>query len=92
MAGRRGGEVLMSTFDVLQRYGTAALVRFAGTVALFLVLHLVRIPFVLAERVLAGVMVRLNTYATAQATRAPARPVNQFFPHDFASTKEAAHV
>ncbi len=69
----------MSTFDVLERYGTAALVRHVGTLVLFLVLLFLRIPFVLAERVLAGVLKRLDAYATAQASRPPTRPINHYF-------------
>ncbi|MEC3974594.1 hypothetical protein [Amycolatopsis sp. H20-H5] len=69
----------MSTFDVLQRYGTAALLKFAGAVALFLILHLVRIPLVLIARVLEGVMHRVDSYATRQATRPPQHPINHYF-------------
>jgi hypothetical protein len=69
----------MTTFDVLHRYGTAALLRFAAAVALFLVLHLIRIPIVLVAAVLEGGMRRVDAYATSQASRPPTRPVNQFF-------------
>ena len=87
----------MSTFEVLAHYGTAALARYAGLLFLFLALHLIRIPFVLAERVLAGLLVRIDAAATAQASRNPSRRVNQFFPDDFpadlAARKEApTHV
>ncbi|MGV9362292.1 hypothetical protein [Amycolatopsis sp. NPDC003731] len=78
----------MNTFEVLQRYGTLALVRFAGTVCLFLVLHLLRIPLVIAEQILAGVLVRLDRAAAAQASKPPQRPVNQFFPADFPTGQE----
>jgi hypothetical protein len=77
----------VNTFEVLQRHGTLALIRFAGTVFLFLVLHLLRIPLVIAERVLAGVLVRLDRAAAAQASRPPRR-VNQFFPLDFPTGQE----
>ncbi|RZQ60860.1 hypothetical protein [Amycolatopsis suaedae] len=69
----------MSTFDVLQRHGTAALLRFAGAVLLFLALHLVRIPLVLAARVLELALRRVDGYATRQASTPPKGPVNQFF-------------
>jgi len=69
----------MSTFDVLHHYGTAALLRFAAAVALFLLLHLVRIPLVLIARVLEGVMRRVDGYAVRQATQRSPRPINQFF-------------
>lgn len=86
----------MSTFDVLREHGTAALARHAALVVLFLLLHLIRIPFVLAERVLAGALVRIDHAATTQARRIPKRPVNQFFPDDITThttRKEApAHV
>jgi hypothetical protein len=68
----------VSTFDVLNRYGTAALLRFAAAVALFLVLHLVRIPLVLLARVLEGVMRRVDGYAIRQAT-SPTKPINHYF-------------
>jgi hypothetical protein len=69
----------VSTFDVLHAYGTAALLRFAGAVALFLVLHLIRIPLVVLAAVLEGVMRRVDGYATRQASQGSQRPVNQFF-------------
>ncbi|WP_020673858.1 hypothetical protein [Amycolatopsis nigrescens] len=81
----------MSTFDVLQRYGTAALLRFAGAIFLFLVLHLVRIPLVLLARILEGVMRRVDGYATRQASARNPRPVNQFFAHTNES-REAPNV
>ncbi|MBN6036231.1 hypothetical protein [Amycolatopsis sp. 195334CR] len=71
----------MSTFDVLSRYGTAALLRFAGAVALFLTLHLIRIPLVLLARVLEGVMRRIDGYAVRQASAKPTSPINHFFAH-----------
>jgi hypothetical protein len=77
----------VNTFEVLQERGTLALVRFAGTVCLFLVLHLLRIPLVIAERILAGVLVRLDQAATRQASRPPRR-VNQFFPAGFPTGQE----
>jgi hypothetical protein len=79
----------MTVFDVLHRYGTAALLRFAGAVALFLLLHLLRIPIVLTARVLEGVIRRVDGYATRQASAPPTRPINQFFAHTTASEREA---
>lgn len=76
----------MSTFDVLHRYGTAALLRFAAAVAMFLVLHLVRIPLVLAARVLEVGMRRADAFATRQASTPPSGPVNHFFNHTTANT------
>ncbi|WP_216210585.1 hypothetical protein [Amycolatopsis aidingensis] len=69
----------MSTFDVLRRYGTAALLRFAGAVLLFLLLHLVRIPLVLAARVLEVAMRRVDGYAVRQASQRPQGPINHYF-------------
>ncbi|RJQ84758.1 hypothetical protein [Amycolatopsis panacis] len=80
----------MSTFDVLQRFGTLALIRHAVTVLLFLVLHLIRIPLVLVARVIEGVMRELDRYATAQASRPRSEPVNQFFPYE--SRREARYA
>lgn len=86
----------MSTFDVLEQHGTLALARHVGWLFLFLILHLIRIPFVLIERVLAGALVRIDRAATTQASRTPTRPVNQFFADDITARtarKEApAHV
>jgi hypothetical protein len=48
-------------------------------VALFLVLHLVRIPLVILAAVLEGVMRRVDGYAVRQASTRPHRPINQFF-------------
>ncbi len=81
----------MTAFDVLERFGTVALLRFAAAVALFLVLHLVRIPLVLVARVLEGVMSRVDGYAAKQASERPRGPINQYFA---ATTREtgAAHV
>jgi hypothetical protein len=61
----------MSTFEVLDRYGTAALARFTAAVALFLVLHLVRVPLVAAVRALEALMRRVDGYATRQASEGP---------------------
>jgi hypothetical protein len=69
----------MTTFDVLHRYGTAALLRVFGAFAVFLLLHLIRIPLVLLAAVLEGVMRRADDYLTRQASAPPARPINQFF-------------
>lgn len=76
----------MSTFDVLQRHGTAALLRFAAAVALFLVLHLIRIPLVLLARVLEVGMRRADGFATRQATTPKTGPINHFFDHTNAHT------
>lgn len=70
----------MSTFDVLERFGTWALIRHLIVVLLFVVLHLLRIVPVLVCRVLEGVMRELDAYGAAQASRPPRRPVNNFFP------------
>ncbi|PXY31105.1 hypothetical protein [Prauserella muralis] len=79
----------MSTFDVLARYGTAALLRFVGAVVLFLLLHLARIPLVLLARVLEIAMRRIDAYAARQASRPPRRPINHYFDH---SGEEATGV
>jgi hypothetical protein len=79
----------MSVFDVLHRYGTAAVVRFTGALLLFLALHLVRIPLVLAAQVLEVALHRINAYATRQASTGPAGPINHFYTDD---REEASHV
>ena len=58
----------MSVFDVLHRYGTAALARFVAALLLFLTLHLVRLPLIVAVRVLEIAMTRVDGYATRTAT------------------------
>lgn len=68
----------MSIFEVLNRLGTLALLRFAAAIALFLLLHLLRIPLVLLAKVLKFSLLRIDRYATKQATR-PARPINHFY-------------
>ncbi|MEU3272545.1 hypothetical protein ABZ639_17025 [Saccharomonospora sp. NPDC006951] len=76
----------MSSFDVLRTYGTAALLRFAAAVVMFLVLHLIRIPLVLAARVLEVGMRRADAFATRQATTPKPGPINHFFPTEPATT------
>ncbi|WP_236789639.1 hypothetical protein [Amycolatopsis sp. GM8] len=68
----------MSIFDVVNRLGTLALIRFALVIGLFLLLHLVRIPLVLLARVIEVFLRRLDRYATRQASP-PASPVNNFY-------------
>lgn len=70
----------MSVFDVVQQRGTWVLVKFAAAVGFFLLLHIIRIPLVLAAKVLEIAMRRADAAATRVATTAPAGPVNQFFP------------
>ncbi|RBM11091.1 hypothetical protein DI005_34875 [Prauserella sp. PE36] len=82
----------MSIFDVLERFGTLALLRFVGALLLFLMLHLLRIPFVLLVRVLEGVLRRIDGYAARQASRPPARPVNDFFHHTTDFRKGERHA
>lgn len=79
----------MSIGEVLARHGTAALLRFAGVLLLFLLLHLVRIPLVLAARVLEVAMRRINDYAARQASTPPRGPINHYFTTD--SGREVPH-
>ncbi|SEB48833.1 hypothetical protein SAMN04489727_2134 [Amycolatopsis tolypomycina] len=68
---------------LLERNGTWALLRVFAALALFLALHLIRIPLVVAARILAGVMARLDAYATRRVSTPPRGPINQFFdPHN----------
>lgn len=64
----------MSAFDVLDRYGTAALLRFLGAVALFVALHLLRLPFVLLARLLEAGMGRVDGYLSGALTSTAAPP------------------
>lgn len=64
----------MSAFDVLSRYGTAALLRFLGCVALFVALHLIRQPFLIAARLLEACMRRVDARLAACVTRPGPRP------------------
>lgn len=82
----------MSAFDVLQRYGTAALLRFTGAVTVFLLLHLIRIPLVIVARVLEVSMHRVDAFATRQASKPPAGPINQFFNPSNGFREESSNV
>ncbi|QRP46899.1 hypothetical protein [Amycolatopsis sp. FDAARGOS 1241] len=80
----------MSTFDVLQRFGTWRLLRFTGALLLFVALHLVRIPLVLLALVLEVALGLIDGYASRQASTPPRRPVNDFYAHT--TRKEAGNV
>jgi hypothetical protein len=82
----------MSAFEVLQRFGTAALLRFTTAVAVFLLLHLLRIPLVLIARVLEVSMRRIDAFAAKQASKPPTRPINQFFHPSSAFREESSNV
>lgn len=58
----------MSAFDVLDRFGTGALLRFLLAVAVFVTLHLLRLPMLLLARLLEVGMRRIDTYLTGAAT------------------------
>jgi hypothetical protein len=60
-----------STFDIHSRYGTAALVRFTGLVALFLALYLVRLPLLAVLRLLEMAMRRVDTALTTRVSNPP---------------------
>jgi hypothetical protein len=76
-------------FDALERRGTLALLKFTGALVLFVLLHLARLPLVLAARVLEVALRRLDRYATDHARRAPTGPINHFYP---ATNREEIHV
>lgn len=59
----------MPVSEVLARYGTSALLRLIGALSLFLLLHLARLPLLLAVRVLEVAMRRVDAYATSRVTR-----------------------
>lgn len=56
------------SFEALSALPTTTLVRFAAAVALFAVLHLVRLPFVLAAALLAVSLSRIGAYASRLTT------------------------
>lgn len=56
-----------TSFDLLDRYGAARLAAVVGALALFLLLHLIRSPLLLAARALEVSMRRVDAYATRQA-------------------------
>ncbi|MFD5245670.1 hypothetical protein ACFWIW_14050 [Amycolatopsis sp. NPDC058340] len=64
---------------LLERNGTWALLKVFGAFALFLALHLARVPLVLLVRILAGVVARVDGYTTRQITTAPAGPINHYY-------------
>lgn len=55
----------MTASDVLAEYGGVALARLAGALVLALVLHLVRLPLVLAVRILTVSLSRVDSYVIA---------------------------
>lgn len=54
----------MSTFEVLRRFGTGALLRFTAGLVLFVALHVLRLPLLLVARVLEASMCRVDAYMT----------------------------
>jgi hypothetical protein len=79
-------------FEVLRRFGTFALLVFTGSVLMFLVLHLIRIPLVLVAKVLEISMRRLDAFVARHASKPPDGPVNQFFHPTNVSREEAINV
>lgn len=73
----------MSTYDVLHRFGTAALLRFAGLVSLFVALHLIRVPFAALAAGLDAAMRRVDAATTARVSA-----------HDYSTrnTRRASHT
>lgn len=80
----------MSIFDVLDRHGTRALLRLFGALAVFLLLHLLRIIPVLIARVLECALQRVDEYAATLADRPPPPAVNHFYPTT--SRKDQVHA
>jgi hypothetical protein len=70
----------MSAFDVLSRFGTAALLRFLGAVVLFVLLHVLRIPVYLLAKVLEIGMRRVDgALQRAVSAAGSGKPHNDFF-------------
>ncbi|HJQ48288.1 MAG TPA: hypothetical protein VJ870_18495 [Amycolatopsis sp.] len=82
----------MSLFEALRQRGTVALLGLAGAVAVFLLLHLIRMPLVLLARVLETSMRRIDAFAVRQASQPPRRAINQFFHPDNGFRGEAPNV
>jgi hypothetical protein len=59
----------MSVSEVLDRFGTAALLRFLVLVLVFVVLHLARMPLLLVARVLEAGMSRVDSVMVAGVSR-----------------------
>ncbi|OZM69905.1 hypothetical protein CFN78_28185 [Amycolatopsis antarctica] len=72
----------MSAFDVLSKFGTGALLKFAGAVVLFLVLHLLRIPVVVLARSIEVGMRRVDGHLAASVSNRNTKPHNDFFAHN----------
>lgn len=64
---------MMSACEVLERYGTWALVRFVLTLLAVVVVHLVRLPLLLVARVLEALMRRLDGLLVAGLPAPPLR-------------------
>ncbi|MBB5852506.1 hypothetical protein ACFQ05_04395 [Amycolatopsis umgeniensis] len=79
---------------LLERNGTWVLCKVFGAFALFLALHLIRIPLVLLVRVLAGVIGELDGYTSRQITTPPRGPINHYYDPatTMAGSWEHAHV
>lgn len=73
--------IAVSVFDVLEQHGATKLVAFVAAVALFLLLHLIRLPFRAIERGLRalqrGLDARIATHVTV--------PTGHPFPADSAA-------
>ncbi|MFD6073327.1 hypothetical protein [Amycolatopsis lurida] len=64
---------------LLENRGTWALCKVFAAFAVFLALHLIRIPLVLLVRILAGVIGELDGYTTRQITTPPRGPINHYY-------------
>ncbi|MEU0464998.1 hypothetical protein ABZ215_13425 [Amycolatopsis sp. NPDC006131] len=82
----------MSLFDVLQTKGTWALIKVVAALNLFLLLHLLRLPFVVVARVIEFAARRVDRSVARLATTVPVKPVNQFFADPTAPAKESCNV
>jgi hypothetical protein len=82
----------MSVFEVVHRFGTWRLVLFTGSLLLFVVLHVVRIPLVLLALVLETTLRRLDGYATRQASSPPCGPVNHFYASETGKETRDGHA
>ena len=64
----------MSATEVLEQFGTRRLVAFVAALALFLALHLARMPLLLTARLLEACMARVDSWVTASVSRPVSTP------------------
>ncbi|HEX3780697.1 MAG TPA: hypothetical protein VHX38_13605 [Pseudonocardiaceae bacterium] len=64
----------MTLFEILSRFGTAALLRFVALVLAFLALHLLRTPLQIAVWLLTALMTAVDRSVAARLATGPVSP------------------